>query len=470
VESGAARSDCRADEILTECGHPCPLHSLFTFAFGLFYISADKDVRAPQFMKFSASLPKEVLKMSLDSILSHKFRSGLTILGIVIGIITAIVVASILTGMRQSIVSIVEDYGTNNIYAFHLTTGLSNGNRDERNRKPLTEADADALLTQSSAIEDVAMVAPNIGSWGAGFDDNLVYEGKNYRWALTDGVTANYAQIVNLVLKQGRWLSEADNQQRRNVLVVGVNTVEALFPGKEDEAVGKVVRMNGTTWEIVGVIEKRKAGFFGENEEDRKIFLPFRTARKAAPLRDAILHIIQAKQGQLNDAVAEVEGILRQRREVKYGDPNNFDVKTADNFIAQFDGIIGGVGAAAIAISMLGLLVGGIGVMNIMLVSVTERTKEIGIRKAIGATKSAIVLQFLLEAMTLTFFGGVIGIVLAVGISNLIMLLIPSIPATVEFWMIGLSLSVSVGIGLIFGVLPARKAAKLDPIECLRYE
>jgi putative ABC transport system permease protein len=421
-------------------------------------------------MKFSASLPKEVLKMSLDSILSHKFRSGLTILGIVIGIITAIVVASILTGMRQSIVLIVEDYGTNNIYAFHLTTGLSNGNRDERNRKPLTEADADALLTQSSAIEDVAMVAPNIGSWGAGFDDNLVYEGKNYRWALTDGVTANYAQIVNLVLKQGRWLSEADNQQRRNVLVVGVNTVEALFPGKEDEAVGKVVRMNGTTWEIVGVIEKRKAGFFGENEEDRKIFLPFRTARKAAPLRDAILHIIQAKQGQLNDAVAEVEGILRQRREVKYGDPNNFDVKTADNFIAQFDGIIGGVGAAAIAISMLGLLVGGIGVMNIMLVSVTERTKEIGIRKAIGATKSAIVLQFLLEAMTLTFFGGVIGIVLAVGISNLIMLLIPSIPATVEFWMIGLSLSVSVGIGLIFGVLPARKAAKLDPIECLRYE
>ena len=408
--------------------------------------------------------------MAMDSILSHKFRSALTILGIVIGIITAIVVASILTGMRQSIVSIVEEYGTNNIYAFHLSTGFGQGNRDERNRKPLTEADADALLTQSSAIEDVAMVAPNIGSWGAGFDDNMVYEGKNYRWALSDGVTPNYAGIVNLVIKDGRWLTEADNQQRRNVLVVGVNTVEALFPGKEDEAVGKVVRMNGTTWEIVGVIEKRKAGFFGENEEDRKIFMPFRTARKAAPLRDAILHIIQAKAGQLNDAVAETEGILRQRREVKYGDPNNFDVKTADNFIAQFDGIIGGVGAAAIAISMLGLLVGGIGVMNIMLVSVTERTKEIGIRKAIGATKKAIVLQFLLEAMTLTFFGGLIGIIIAVGISNLIMLIIPSIPATVELWMILLSLSVSIAIGLIFGVLPARKAAKLDPIECLRYE
>jgi putative ABC transport system permease protein len=421
-------------------------------------------------MKLSTSLPKEVLKMSLDSILAHKFRSGLTILGIVIGVITAIVVASILTGMRQSIVSIVEEYGTNNIYAFHLSTGFGPSNRDERNRKPLTEADADAILAQSTAIEDIALVAPNIGSWGTGFDDNMVYEGKNYRWALCDGVTPNHAQIVNIVVKQGRWLTEADNLQRRNVLVIGVNAVEALFPGKEDEAVGKVIRMNGTTWEIVGVIEKRKAGFFGENEEDRKIFMPFRTARKAAPLRNAILHIIQAKPEQINEAVAETESILRQRREVKYGEPNNFDVKTADNFISQFDSVIGGVGIAAIAISCLGLLFGGIGVMNIMLVSVTERTKEIGIRKAIGATKKAIILQFLLEAMTLTFFGGVIGVIIAVGISNLIMLLIPSIPATVELWMILLSLGVSVGVGLIFGVLPARKAAKLDPIECLRYE
>src|SRR5262249_13844193 len=155
---------------------------------------------------------------------------------------------------------------------------------------------------------------------------------------------------------------------------------------------------------------------------------------------------------------------------VKTGDPNNFDVKTADNFIAQFDGIMGGIGLAAIGISCLGLLVGGIGVMNIMLVSVTERTKEIGIRKAIGATRRAIVFQFLLEAMTLTAFGGLIGIVLAIGISNFLMLLIPSMPAKVELWMIGVSFSVSVGVGLIFGVLPARKAARLDPIECLRYE
>ncbi len=416
------------------------------------------------------SVPKEVLRMALDSVMGHKFRSFLTILGIVIGVITAIVVASILTGMRQSIVSIVEEYGTNNIYAFHLSTGFGNRNRDERNRKPLTEDDANAVLAQSSTVEDIAIVAPNIGSWGTGFDDNLVYEGKNYRWALTDGVTPNYMGITNIVLRQGRWISDADNYQRRKVLVVGVNTVEALFPDQQDDVVGKVVRMNGTTWEIIGVIEKRKAGFFGENEEDRKVFLPFRTARKEAPTRDAVLHIIQAKQGQLNDAVQEIEGILRQRRGVKFGEPNDFDIKTADNFIAQFDGIIGGVGLVAIAISCLGLLVGGIGVMNIMLVSVTERTKEIGIRKAIGATKGAIVLQFLLEAMTLTFFGGLIGVVLAVGISNLIILLLPSLPAQIPLWAVITGLTVSIGVGLVFGVFPALRASRLDPIECLRYE
>lgn len=408
--------------------------------------------------------------MAIDSIYSHKFRSFLTILGIVVGVITAIVVASILTGLRNSIVAIVEEYGTNNIYAYHLSTGFGPRSRDERNRKPLTDADAEAILAQSTAVNDLSTVAPSIGSFNGGFDDNLVYEGKNYRWALTDGVNPNYMEISNLVLKSGRFITESDNFQRRNVLVVGVNCVEALFPGQENDAVGKVVRMNGTTWEIIGVIEKRKAAFLGGNEEDRKVMMPYRTARKVAPDREEELIVIQAKNGKLSDAVSEVEGILRQRRGVKHEESNNFDIKTADNFVAQFDGIMGGVGLAAIAISCLGLLVGGIGVMNIMLVSVTERTKEIGIRKAIGATRTAIVLQFLLEAMTLTFFGGVIGVIFAIAISSLIILLVPSVPAQVPLWAIVAGLATSIGVGLIFGVLPARKAAKLDPIECLRYE
>ena len=334
----------------------------------------------------------------------------------------------------------------------------------------MTEEDAAAILKQSDAVEDITSIAPQIGSFGDGFDDNLTYEGKNYRWALTDGVEPNYGQITNLILREGRFITESDNQQRRNVLVVGVNAADALFPNKEGEIVGKVVRMNGTTWEIIGVVEKRKAGFFGENEEDRKVFMPLRTARKVAPQRDYILHIIKAKLEQVQTALLDSEAVLRQRRGVKYGEPNNFDIKTADNFIEQFDSITAMVGLIAIAVSSLGLLVGGIGVMNIMLVSVTERTKEIGIRKAIGATKGAIVLQFLLEAMTLTFFGGIVGVTLVVTISQLIMLFVPSLPASIPLWAVISGLTVSIGVGLIFGVLPARKAAKLDTIECLRYE
>ncbi len=421
-------------------------------------------------MAIASSLPIEVLKMAYDSVISHKFRSALTILGIVVGIITFVVVASILTGMRGNIIKMFEEYGTNNIYLFHLSTGFGPSNRDERNRKALTMDDAYAIVAQSPAVQDVATVAVNIGSWGTGFDDNMIYGDKNFRWALTDGVTPNYLEVANVRLKNGRWLTEMDEYERRKVLVVGVNAVDALFNSDADEALGKEIRMNGTTWLIVGVLEKREAGFFGENEEDRKIFMPFRTARKSAPTRDAVLHIAQAKPGRLNDAVQEIEGVLRVRREVKTGEPNNFDVKTADDFMKQFDGMIAGIGIAAIAISGLGLLVGGIGVMNIMLVSVTERTKEIGIRKALGATRSNIVLQFLAEAMALTFLGGVIGLSISIGISNLIMLLLPTLPAKVEIWMIVSSLTISVLIGLVFGVLPARKAAKLDPIECLRYE
>ncbi|MEO7660022.1 MAG: ABC transporter permease [Pyrinomonadaceae bacterium] len=422
-------------------------------------------------MKLSASMPSEVLKMALDSIMVNKFRSFLTILGIVVGVITAIVVASILTGMRQSIVAIVEDYGTNNIYAFHLTTGMHGENRDERTRKPLTADDAYAIMAQTPAVEDIALVAPGIGNFGAAsFDDNITYEGRNYRRAQTDGVSPNYAQISNLTLLEGRFINESDDLQRRNVIVIGVNCADALFRNEPTGNVGKVVRMNGTTWEIIGVIAKRKAALFGENEEDSKVLLPYRTARKAAPQREYLLHIIQAKGGRLNEALQDAEGILRQRREIPFGEPNNFDIKTAGEFIQQFDSITAMVGLIAIAISSLGLLVGGIGVMNIMLVSVTERTKEIGIRKAIGATKGAIVLQFLLEAMTLTFFGGIIGVVTAIGISNLIMIFVPSLPAQVPVWAVIAGLTTSVVVGLVFGVLPARKASRLDPIECLRYE
>jgi len=422
-------------------------------------------------LKLPRSVLRETLRMALDSVRAHKFRSFLTVLGIVIGVMTAITIASILTGLRQNIVSIIEEYGTNNIYAFHLSTGpRTSEDRSERTRKPLTAADGEAIQAQASAVEEVGLRAPNIGYSGGPFDDNISYQGHNYRWGDTQGVSPNYAGITNIAIKEGRFISENDDQQRANVMVIGVNAADALFPGQNQQIAGTQVRMGGYNFEIVGVLEKRKAGFFGENEEDNAVFIPFRTAQKIAPARGYLLLVIKARSGQTTEALQQSEDILRRRRNVKFGDPNNFDIKTADKFIEQFGSITAMIGLIAIAISSLGLLVGGIGVMNIMLVSVTERTKEIGVRKALGARRKDIVRQFLFEAMTLTFLGGILGVVLAVGISKIIMLLVPALPASIPTWAVISGLSVSVGVGLLFGVWPARKASRLDPIECLRYE
>jgi putative ABC transport system permease protein len=409
--------------------------------------------------------------MALDSVRSHKFRSFLTVLGIVIGVMTAITIASILTGLRQNIVSIIEEYGTNNIYAFHLSTGpRTSEDRSERTRKPLTAADAEAIETQAAAVEEVGLVAPNIGYSGGPFDDNVSYQGHNYRWGNTQGVSPNYAGITNMVIREGRFITENDNQQRANVMVIGVNAADALFPGQNQQIAGTQVRMGGQNFEIVGVLEKRKAGFFGENEEDNAVLIPFRTAQKVAPAKGYLLLVIKARSGQTSEALLQSEEILRRRRNVKFEDPNNFDIKTADKFIQQFDSIFAMIGLVAISISCLGLLVGGIGVMNIMLVTVTERTKEIGVRKALGARRRDIVRQFLFEAMTLTFLGGILGVLIAVGVSKLIMLLVPALPASIPAWAVITGLTVSIGVGLLFGVWPARKASRLDPIECLRYE
>jgi putative ABC transport system permease protein len=423
-------------------------------------------------LKLPRFFPRETFLMALDSVMSHKFRSALTVIGIVIGVAVAIVVASILSGMRQNIVKIVEEYGTNNIYAFHLTTGPRVGERDqaERARKPLTPEDGEAVARQAPAVEQVAVEAPNIGGWGSGFDDTISAGGKTYRRGNTRAVTPNMAEIANVSLREGRFFSEQEDLNRRSVMVIGVNAAEALFPGQETGIVGTKVKMGGSVWEIVGVLAKRKATFFGENEEDNAVFVPFRTGRQVAPGRKFVVLVMRARSGQLEAAVGQVEEVLRARRNVKFNEPNNFDVKTADAFVTQFDSIFGMIGAIAIAISSVGLMVGGIGVMNIMLVSVTERTQEIGVRKAIGARRRDIVHQFLFEAMTLTLLGGVVGVLFSVGVSQLVMFLVPSLPASIPAWAVTSGLVVSVGVGLVFGVWPAMKASRLDPIECLRYE
>jgi putative ABC transport system permease protein len=414
-------------------------------------------------------IPGDVLRMALDNVRAHKLRSFLTVLGVVIGVLVVVVIASILTGMRKNIVTMIEDYGTNNIFAFHLSTGPRVGPRDrtEYRRKPLKPEDGVAIKEQVLLVEDVANSA---WMWIPG-DNSVIYRGTKYRDPQLQGVSANYLSIVNFSLREGHFFSEDDDQARRNVLVVGTSVAEALFPHKTAVS-GTEVTVAGQPFRIVGVLEKRKAGgLVGEDDDNKQVFMPYRTARKVAPRSSEwMMLIIRARSGQVKPALEEVEEVLRRRRGLRSNQPNDFDLSTADRFIEQFDSITAGIGLAAIAISSVGLMVGGIGVMNIMLVSVTERTQEIGVRKALGARRGDIVRQFLFEAMTLTFLGGVIGVLLAFAISRLLLVLIPALPAEIPAWAVASGLSVSIGVGLVFGVWPAKRAAALDPVEALRYE
>jgi putative ABC transport system permease protein len=418
-------------------------------------------LRIPKFV------PVEIIRMAFDSLRAHKLRSALTVLGIVIGVAVVIIVASLLTGVRQSLIAVVEEYGANNIYAFHLSTGPSLGPRDaaERQRKPLTYEDGEAIARLAPAVETVA--GDLFVSW---LDSTITYKGITYHRGGVEGVTASYASATNVSVREGRFITEADDQNRRSVMVVGVNVVDALFPGQEGNVVGTEVKLGGRPFEIIGVLEKRKNAIFGENDEDNAIYIPLRTAHEVSPGSEYLMLVIQSKTGQLRAALDQTEEILRRRRGVKFDQPNNFDLGTADKFVQQFDSIFAAIGLIAIAISGVGLLVGGVGVMNIMLVSVTERTQEIGVRKAIGARRRDIVRQFLYEAMTLTAMGGIIGVVLAILVSKLVGFLLPTLPAEIPLWAVVTGLTVSIFVGLVFGVWPARKASRLDPIECLRYE
>ena len=418
-------------------------------------------------MRLKSLVASETLAMALDNIRAHKFRSFLTVLGIVIGITTVIAIASILTGLRASIVSFVEEYGTNNIYAFHLSTGISVGPRDrsERTRKPLRPEDGEAIKEFAPAVEDVAL--QGFIEWT--FDKTITYGGQTYKQGQLEGVSPNYGAVVNMSIQAGRFISDIDDQHRREVMVIGKDAAEALFPHGTDGVVGKQVMMGGKPYEIIGVLEPRKGGLIGESDENN-VMIPYRTLRKISPRSEWMLIISRARTGQLKQALDQVEDVLRRQRGVKFNDKSNFDLQTADRFIEQFDSITAMVGLVAIALSSVGLLVGGIGVMNIMLVSVTERTAEIGVRKAIGARRRDITTQFLFEAMTLTFLGGLLGVILAIAVSQIIIIIFPALPASIPMWAVITGLVVSASIGLVFGVWPARKAARLDPIEALRYE
>ncbi len=405
---------------------------------------------------------RENMLLALDTLRTHKFRAFLTILGVLIGTATVIGVASIFAGLDRQVVEMMEGFGTRSLFIFKFDPGIHTGNltHEEAIRKPLTYEDAMAIRDLCPSIETVAV---QTFIWGPSVTAR--YKKVEMADANFSGPTPEAFQTMNAELKDGRFYTDVDNVHRRDVAVLGAEVVKRFF--QNEDPIGKSINVDGHTYEVIGTLAKLKQ-LLGDN--DRNIYIPYFTFRKYYP--DAKENFITAVAfaGKLDQAKDEVESLLRRRRNVKWSQPDNFGISSADAIIKQFRDIMGTVVLVTVVISSIGLMVGGIGVMNIMLVSVTERTREIGVRKAIGARRSDIAWQFLLEAMSLTGAGGLMGILCGYTLSLLIRTLVPALPSAVPLWSAVAGFMVSVSIGLFFGLWPAVKASRLDPIVALRYE
>jgi len=409
---------------------------------------------------------RENLLLALDTLRTHKFRSFLTVLGVLMGTTTVILVASLIQGLSQQMSDVAEGFGTRTIFIYKLPPFTFNPTREERLRKPLTYDDALAIKAECPDVEDIGAAVFNWQPPAPPFV-TVKYKGQEIVDAQFFGYSPNSFRITNAVLEDGRLFNEVDDLHRRDVAVIGAEITKRLF--ENEDPVGKTLIADGHSFVIVGTLARRKE-MLGDTTTDRRVFVPYLTFKKYYPnLKDNFLSGL-AMPGRMDQAIDEVKETLRRRRHVKPADPDSFSVSTADSIVQQFDQIISTVALVMVVLSSIGLLVGGIGVMNIMLVSLTERTREIGVRKAIGARRSDITWQFLLEAMTLTGAGGLIGISIGWLFSTLIRAAFPAMPTTVPLWSVITGFVVAVSVGLFFGMWPAVNASRLDPIVALRYE
>jgi putative ABC transport system permease protein len=409
----------------------------------------------------------ENLKMALDTLRNNKLRSFLTVIGVVIGVWTVMTIASIISGIDETLKKEIESFGTRSIFISKYDPGIHvHLSREERMRKELTYDDALSI----SQLPTVELSVPFLDISNNFFGQKLKVStaGKTSEAVRLEGTLPDYMRSSQEVLSEGRFFTQFENDTNQNVCVVRGRVAEDFFPG--GHPVGQTISIGGQEFRVVGALEMREQFLGGGNGSDdlnNGIFVPFNVARKLKPNADDLFILAIAKPDMMERAKDEVTDLLRLRRRVPFDKPNNFGIDTADSVIQNVRSITGGVAIAMVAISSVGLMVGGIGVMNIMLVSVTERTREIGVRKAIGARRKDILWQFLIEAMTLTGVGGLLGLSFGWATTLLIKLFIPSY---VPLWAPVAGFVASVGIGLVFGLWPAWKAARLDPIESLRYE
>lgn len=412
-------------------------------------------------------LMAENMKLALETIRNHKVRAFLTVLGVVIGVTLAIVVASVLLGLENNVQASFNEFGVNNLWIFRFNIGIHFGrlSAEERMRKPLTYEDGIAIKEEVRYVQDVSIeVFPRAGQ---GPGPVRTARHKNHELTTIDfsGATSNFADVNSMSLSDGRFYTEAEDLHREDVTVIGADVAKTLFP--DESAIGQQLEVAGTPYTVIGIYEKKKNTSVG-NGQDNNVTIPYRTYRKHYPQDDEHFIVAAAYPGMRAMAEDQIHGLLRQRRRVPPDKPDNFGISSAEQLGTQFVDIMSKIFALVLGLVSVGLLVGGVGVMNIMLMGVTERTREIGVRKAIGARRLDIAMQFVVEAMTLTGAGGIIGVVLSLLISFGMRAL--DFPSAVPLWAVILAVAVASSVGLFFGIYPAMKAARLDPVEALRYE